>query len=299
MLSMSTIRWFAVAAVECMLVLLLGFALAPHAASAAEDKPATPPAGGAAAKDSGAPAEQSAPQSSADPEVSSEPPAKKLAADPPGMTRLSKKFDVWVDMKKKRVVFDGAVCLREGYLEMFVCPRHTKEHESIIAVDLEANIVHAGLLAIGAKPGAPAKWQPKYEPASGTPIDITLIWTDEKGVVHRDAAQDWIRSNKTQKALDSTWVFAGSSMGVGPDNQPRYRADDGDFICVSNFPDAMLDLPVESSDTNTERTFEAFTEHVPPKGTRVRLVLTPRPEKAAAATEPAAPAKTEPATPAQ
>jgi hypothetical protein len=41
----------------------------------------------------------------------------------------------------------------------------------------------------------------------------------------------------------------------------------------------MLDLPVESSDTNSELLFDALTDNIPPKGTKVRLVLTPRLEK--------------------
>jgi hypothetical protein len=38
----------------------------------------------------------------------------------------------------------------------------------------------------------------------------------------------------------------------------------------------MLDLPVKSSQDNQELLYEAFTEHIPPLGTRVRLVLTPK-----------------------
>jgi len=207
--------------------------------------------------------------------------SKPLAADPPGMKRLSPKYDVWLDPVKKRIVVDGVVCLREGYLEMFACPRNTKEHESIVSVDVEPHIIHAGLLAVGAKTGTPARWQPKYEPATGTPIDITLIWTDGQGVVHRDAAEQWVRNSRTKQALDTTWVFAGSSFRDDTDAR-RYRADEGDFICVSNFPDAMLDLPIESSESNDDRTFEAFTEHIPPRGARVRMVLTPRLEAKAA-----------------
>lgn len=202
----------------------------------------------------------------------------RTSKDPPGMMRLSPNYDVWIDPVKKRVVMDGTVCLRQGTLEMFVCLKGTKEHESVVFVDTQAYIVHAGLLAVGAKPGSPARFQPEYKPASGTPIDITCIWTDEKGTVHREPAQQWVRNFHTQKALDSTWVFAGS--GFYTDDQTgkkHYLAEGGDFICVSNFPGAMLDLPVESSQANTDLLFEAFTEHIPPRGTRVRLVLTPRP----------------------
>jgi hypothetical protein len=38
----------------------------------------------------------------------------------------------------------------------------------------------------------------------------------------------------------------------------------------------MLDLPVESSQDNAQLLHEAFTDHIPPLGTRVRLVLTPK-----------------------
>ena len=51
------------------------------------------------------------------------------------------------------------------------------------------------------------------------------------------------------------------------------------MICVSNFPSAMLDLPIESSQATSDLEFEAFTEHIPPVGTKVRLVLAPRLEK--------------------
>jgi hypothetical protein len=38
----------------------------------------------------------------------------------------------------------------------------------------------------------------------------------------------------------------------------------------------MLDLPVESSQANQNLMFGAFTDHIPPLGTKVRLILTPR-----------------------
>ncbi|MEX0610483.1 MAG: hypothetical protein WD229_00055, partial [Pirellulales bacterium] len=43
-----------------------------------------------------------------------------------------------------------------------------------------------------------------------------------------------------------------------------------------NFGTAMLDIPVESSQANTELAFEAFTERIPPLGAPVRLILKPK-----------------------
>ena len=38
----------------------------------------------------------------------------------------------------------------------------------------------------------------------------------------------------------------------------------------------MMDLPVPSSQSNDALLYHAFTEKIPPIGTRVRMVLTPK-----------------------
>lgn len=207
-------------------------------------------------------------------------PKRAQSKDPPGMKRLMEGYDVWIDPQHKRVVVDGNVCLREGQLEMFACPKGTKEHESIVAADTMAYAVHAGLLAVGAKAGTPVQYEPDYKPAAGTEIDVEIVWRDKQGQVHRDRAQDWIRNIKTGKPLAHPWVFGGSGFWNDEVTGSKiYLAESGDFICVSNFPSAMLDLPVESSQANDALVYEAFTEHIPPIGTRVRLVLTPKLKK--------------------
>ncbi len=205
---------------------------------------------------------------------------RPLAKDPSGMKRLMPDYDVWIDPKNRRVVMDGVVCLREGQLEMFACTKGTKEHESIVAVDTKAYAVHAALLAVGAEVGTPVQFQPAYKAATGTEIEITAIWTDKNGTVHRDRANDWIRDVKTGKPLEFPWVFAGSGFWEDQaTGEKAYLAESGDFICISNFPSAMLDLPVESSQSNDELLYAANTEKIPPLGTRVRLVLTPKLKK--------------------
>jgi hypothetical protein len=72
-------------------------------------------------------------------------------------------------------------------------------------------------------------------------------------------------------------VFAGSGFYKDPETgREYYMAEVGDFICVSNFSTAMLDIPVESSEANEGLLFEANPEKVPRLGTPVRLVLKPK-----------------------
>jgi hypothetical protein len=201
---------------------------------------------------------------------------KPLAKDPPGMKRLDPECNAWIDPKYKRVVVDGEVSLTEGPLEMFACIKGTKEHESVVAVDCKAFLLHAALLAVGAVPGQPVQFSPVYRAASGTPISVELVWTDAKGV-HRSNAKEWVMNYKTKKPLDTDWVFTGSGFYEDEETKEKhYMAEGGDLICVSNFPSAMLDLPIESSQANNALTFSANTEAIPPKGTKVRMVLTPQ-----------------------
>ena len=205
-------------------------------------------------------------------------------AVPAGLVRLAEDYDVWIDPKRKIVVVDGKVCLREGQLEMFACPKGTKEHESIVAVNSKASFVHAGLLAVGAKQGTPVKFDPEYTPATGTEVEVLVLWKDKEGKKHKVRAQQWIRNTQTQKPMSYRWVFAGSSFWVDEQTGEKlYNGDIGDFICVSNFPTATLDLPVKSSQENSSLLFEAFTEQIPELGTKVRLVLVPKVPREAAA----------------
>ena len=213
--------------------------------------------------------------------------SKTASGVPEGLTKLSEKNDVWLDTKRKAVVVDGQVCLRAGQLEMFACPKGTKEHESVVSLNCLAEEVHAGLLAAGAKPGSPVSFNPEYKPATGQVVDVYVLWKDAQGNKRQVRAQDWIKHTQTGKPMPYDWVFAGSGFWKDPETgQEHYRANGGDFICVSNFPTAMLDLPIESSQANADLMFEAFSDNIPPKGTKVRVVLIPRAARNAGAASP-------------
>ncbi|MEO0531898.1 MAG: YdjY domain-containing protein, partial [Planctomycetota bacterium] len=196
--------------------------------------------------------------------------------------QLDLRQPVWVDADATRVYVDGHVTLREGVLEMFACPKGTKEHESIVAVDAPAMLIHTALLAVGAEPGTPVQFQPDYRPPTGTEIAVGIEWmaNDAKQTAK---AQDWVRNAETGRAMDLPFVFAGSGFWTDPDTkQNHYLAEGGDLICVSNFGAAMLDVPAPSTQANDELWFEPFTERIPEVGTPVRLVLTPVSREAAA-----------------
>ena len=228
------------------------------------------------------------PEPAAEPEPAVEPepaaePEPEVAADlgPPlvdsveNLKRLDTAKPVWIDQTTGRVVMVGSVCQTNTPLEMFACLKDTKEHEAVVAVDTKAFVVHAGLLAIGANVGNPVKWDPHYMPAAGSEIEVTVHWKDEKGEIQTARGQDWVLDTKTNKPMTHPWVFAGSGFWQDEETgEKHYQAEGGDFICVSNFATAMLDLPIESSQANSDLMYIANSEAIPPRGTPVTLVLT-------------------------
>lgn len=223
-----------------------------------------------------------------DPPVPERQERKPMSAPPEakGLVRVTPEHDVWLDGKNKRVILGAKVVLREGPLELFCTLAEQKEHEAILSVLAEAYFVHAALVSFGFDPGQPVQFRPEYKPAQGPEVEITVHWTDANGKRQSARGQDWVRNTETGKSLEYPWVFGGSRVWMDPDTgQAHYLAEGGDFICVSNFPSAMIDLPIRSTDTNAALLYEAFSERIPPRGTEVALVLTPKPWKKPAAAD--------------
>ncbi len=191
--------------------------------------------------------------------------------------RLSEQQEIWVDLKSKEVIAGGHICLDGGMLEVFICPRQTKEHESVISVNALSSQVHAALLAVGAEPGQPVKWQDEYEAASGPVIQITVMWRDdETGQVIKRRGQELVRNIDTGKVMQHDWVFGGSQTYTDPETgETYYYGDSGELVCLSNFSTATMDVPVKSSDANDGLLFEANTPNIPPVGTKIYVVFKP------------------------
>jgi hypothetical protein len=186
---------------------------------------------------------------------------------------------LWFDTKTKRVILRARVVLREGVLEHLMCLKGTKEHEAILATDAAASLIHAALLATGAKPGHPVRFLPKFEPPAGSAIGIEFTWRQDGKIQHSDARQ-WVRDEKAKAPLAIDWVFAGSELYEDPvTKKTHYAADEGDVITVANFASAILDLPIASSASDADRVYVTNTEKIPALGTEVFVSLGPRPLK--------------------
>jgi hypothetical protein len=205
---------------------------------------------------------------------------KKAPAD---VKRIEYKKNIVLEIQGdvRRVRVSAEVCLREGFLEQLMTRKRTKEHEAILAADIDARHLHAALLLAGAEAGKPVQFRPNLAPPTGSAIKIFLEYKD-KGKDMRVPAQSWIRNVKTKKDFHTDWVFGGSILIPDPMNpkaDPYYLANDGDVITVVNFDGACLDVPFLSTKDNADLDFEAHTERVPALKTAVTVVLEVVPAK--------------------
>ena len=209
--------------------------------------------------------------------IESEKPAEPTIKIPAHWKRLGKTQEIWVDHKNKQVIVGGKICLTAGQLEMLICPKGTKEHETIVSVNAESWQVHAALLAVGAKKGVPSRWVPEYTPAWGPKIDVQMMWRDEKtNKVKTIDGKQWILDIDTQKPMTHEFVFGGSIEEPNPNGgRPRYLADDGELICLASFSTSTIDLRIPDQDASLF--FEANTPLIPPVNTQIYTIIKPGP----------------------
>ena len=145
-------------------------------------------------------------------------PAATDVADKP--IPLNPAGTVQIDVARKRLLVKSKLCVRRGPLEMLVCKANSKEHESILSVDADAYVIHAGLLALGAKTGTTVQFDPKFQPPTGQKIEIFVNWTDEEGMARRENAKSWVR-----RAVNRYYLEKDYDLPAGVDD--LVRRDDG------------------------------------------------------------------------
>ena len=174
------------------------------------------------------------------------------------ITPLNKSETVLFDAKGKKLLLKSEVVLREGMLELLVCLKQTKEHESILSVNTQAQIVHAGLIALGAKPGTHVRWQPEFQAPTGQPIEIFFTWTDKDGKLHRDPAQSWVR-HATRRYYVEKLVKLPASLKLPPDSDLKWDPKHEELLWYGHMTEAQRDESLKlSKDAAFQRAIESF-----------------------------------------
>lgn len=240
-------------------------------------------------------------------------PNETAPTEPAGMTELFP--SVRIDRTARVVEIDGEVPIDVKstqtpitFLEVMVCTRDTKEHESLVMTPAKAAHVHAALLLLGLEPGAPGSWtfdararRMSDTPPKGPRLDVRVVETTPSGDRVESRLSDWAVSMTDGRTLTSTldapdqgaWVFAGSREKM-IEGRPVYKADaDGTLVGLCTFgSETVAWRGVVSPEESVQKAeWIADKERVPPAGTRVviRILAVASPENPGAASPAGAP----------
>ncbi len=183
-----------------------------------------------------------------------------------------------------RVEIQAFVCLDGGWLEQVACSPDTREHEALVVVMARPSSIHAALLIAGLEPGSPGQW--RYEdgtvsvvPPTGDRVDV-LVRYERNGRSIEEPIGSWIIGVTDDRPFpDVPWVFAGSVFAENPDwMEPgeHYVADlSGSIVGLVTFGDEIIGFGQVMADQETVQAmqWQVDTDHVPPIGTPVTLIL--------------------------
>ena len=139
---------------------------------------------------------------------------------------LNENNTVLLDVVGKRLLLKTSVSLTLGQLEMLLCLKQTKEHESILTIDAKAFTIHTGLLALGCEEGTPLRYDSEKETLhapQGQIIDVFLHWVDTDGKLHREPAQSWVRRAR-YRYYEEPFESLPEGLTLASDGDLRYDA---------------------------------------------------------------------------
>jgi hypothetical protein len=210
-----------------------------------------------------------------------------------------------LELLDDRVVVPGRVVLRQGSLEYFAVFPGGKAHESVVVLTgkpkeegehvqgLGASL-NSCLMALGLKPGTPLRVLPggRTIPAKGTPVHIAVEW-EEEGKTVRVRAEDLLWDREHNRSMEEgKFIYVGSYFdtdGYVPDLS-------GDAVAVYSTSFCVVDL--DDPRAANDQVFLACGPRIPPEGTAVRVVFSPKPLEPTRTWDPKEPEKrTDPGAP--
>ncbi len=190
-----------------------------------------------------------------------------------------------VRLDEATVEVQAWTCLEAGWLEQVACSPNSREHESLVVVKAPPSEIHAALLLAGFEPGSPGTWSYvddalQFTQPTGARLDVLVRYENAVGETIQESMSDWIQDHRGQHGFpDEPWVFGGSAFEtnlpwMGPGE--HYVADmTGSIIGLVTFGDEVIGFSRVIADQEAVQppAWEVRTDHVPPVGTEVTLIL--------------------------
>ena len=178
---------------------------------------------------------------------------------------------VVVDTNKKEVAIPGEINIATGdtTIEFFACGLLGKSHESVLIIDAEPISIFTALGLLELKPGMNLEVQGDPHEPKGSNVQVWVEWKQGDKVVKK-TARELVWNKFTGQPMQKThWVFTGGRIINNLYTPQHYH----NLIAVYRDPDSILNNPLPGG--TDDRTYRVNTDVVPPKGTKVKVIIRP------------------------
>ncbi len=179
--------------------------------------------------------------------------------------------NVILDTNKKEVVISGEINIATGdtTIEFFACGLLGPSHESILMLDAEPLSLFTALGLLELKPGMNLEVQGDPHDPEGSDVQVWVEWKQGDKVVSK-TARELVWNKFTKQPMEKThWVFTGGRIRTGQFTTQLTH----NIIAVHRDPDSILNHPLPGG--IDDRTYRVNTDVVPPKGTKVKVIIRP------------------------
>lgn len=179
--------------------------------------------------------------------------------------------NVVVDTNKKEVVISGEINIATGdtTIEFFACGLLGPSHESILMLDAEPFSIFLALGMLDLDPGMNLEVQGDPHDPEGSDVQVWVEWKQGDKVVSK-TARELVWNKFTKQPMEKThWVFTGGRIRTGQFTTQLTH----NIIAVHRDPDSILNHPLPGG--IDDRTYRVNTDVVPPKGTKVKVIIRP------------------------
>ena len=204
-------------------------------------------------------------------------------AEPPKSEVIRFARGLEVDRTQREVRIAAQAALDEGWLEQAVCLAGTREHESLLAIEVVPRLVHAALLLVGLEPGRPGSWMlaedgvtVRREPPAGDAVELLARFETADGSLQTVPLSTWVETSRGGSIPEHPWRFGGSRLEPAKDGSEIYAADfGGSVVGLVTFGDEVVAFEEVRSDRVEveEAGFLVRRGAPPPPGTPVTLIV--------------------------
>lgn len=202
---------------------------------------------------------------------------------------------------ENRVEVEGLVAVQRNLIELFACAEGGKAHESVLVLDARPSNLNLALKLLGLNDGGQVKvkrtvrvrrngeivdeeqevleengpnWLGDPRRPMGDRVIVTVRWKDKDDKEVEVRAEDLIFEPARNRSMPRAgWIYAGSRFAQNPlSKRDEIVADHSKTVMTTwHDPDAILDNPLP--DGGDDEIYYANPDVVPPRGTRVTLVI--------------------------